>query len=51
MDSGDLKQADELFVTNALHGVRPVCRLDSTVYSIGPVTRRLADQLGTAGSD
>jgi 4-amino-4-deoxychorismate lyase len=46
MDLADLKQADELFVTNALLGVRPVCRFDDTVYSVGPVTRRLMDRLG-----
>jgi 4-amino-4-deoxychorismate lyase len=49
MDIEDLKQADELFVTNALLGVRPVCRLDDTVYPVGPVTRRLVDRLGMVG--
>lgn len=46
MDLAGLKQADELFVTNALLGVRPVCRLDETNYALGPVTRRLADRFG-----
>jgi 4-amino-4-deoxychorismate lyase len=50
MDVADLLQADELFVTNALLGVRPVCRLDETVYAVGPVTRRLMERLGTVGS-
>jgi 4-amino-4-deoxychorismate lyase len=49
LDTADLKQADELFVTNALLGVRPVCRLDDTDYPVGPVTRRLADRLGISG--
>jgi 4-amino-4-deoxychorismate lyase len=47
----DLKRADELFVTNALLGVRPVCRLDDTAYPVGPVTRRLIDRLGMDSSD
>jgi 4-amino-4-deoxychorismate lyase len=49
MDIEDLKQADELFVTNALLGVRPVCRLDDTVYPVGPVTRRLVGRLAMVG--
>jgi 4-amino-4-deoxychorismate lyase len=51
MEIADLEQANELFVTNALLGVRPVCRLDETVYSIGPVTQRLADRLGMVSND
>lgn len=51
MDIADLKQADELFVTNALLGVRPVCRLDDTAYHVGPVTRRLVDRLGMVSND
>ena len=51
MEITDLKRADELFVTNALFGVRPVGRLDDTVYPVGPVTRRLALRLGTGARD
>jgi 4-amino-4-deoxychorismate lyase len=51
MEIESLKQADELFVTNALQGVRPVCRLDDKVYPVGPVTRRLVDRFGMAGND
>jgi 4-amino-4-deoxychorismate lyase len=51
MDVENLRQADELFVTNALQGVRPVCRLDDTVYPVGSVTRRLVNQLGTVSND
>lgn len=48
MDPSDLPRADELFLTNALHGVRAVSRLDDTTYRLGPVTRRLAARLGSA---
>jgi 4-amino-4-deoxychorismate lyase len=48
MDVATLREADEVFITNSLLGVRPVGRLDDTVYPIGPVTRRLAAQLGVA---
>jgi len=51
MDVADLLRADELFVTNAVMGVRPVSRLDDTVYGVGPVTRRLAARLGTVAGD
>lgn len=45
----DLHAATELFVTNALTGIRPVCRLDSHAWTAGPVTRRLQELLVTAG--
>jgi 4-amino-4-deoxychorismate lyase len=51
MDVATLRAADEVFITNSLLGVRPVARLDDTVYPIGPVTRRLAAELGTAARD
>jgi 4-amino-4-deoxychorismate lyase len=50
MDVRDLRQADEIFVTNALLGIRSVRRLDETVFPVGPVARRLVGQLGLAGS-
>lgn len=37
----DLHAADELFVTNALAGVRPVREYDGRAYDVGPVTRSL----------
>ena len=43
----DVRQADEIFVTNALIGLWPVKRLERQVYSIGPITRRLAERLGS----
>lgn len=39
----DLHAADELFVTNAIAGVRPVRELDGRAFGVGPVTRRLID--------
>jgi 4-amino-4-deoxychorismate lyase len=47
MDIEALRRADELFVTNALLGVRPVRRLDGQVFGAGPVTRRIGARLGT----
>jgi 4-amino-4-deoxychorismate lyase len=48
MDIEALRRADEVFVTNALLGVRPVRRLDGQVFAAGPVTRRIGARLGTA---
>lgn len=45
----DVHGATELFVTNALTGIRPVCRLGSRTWSVGPVTRRLQALLAAAG--
>jgi 4-amino-4-deoxychorismate lyase len=41
----DIKDADELFMTNALVGIWPVGRLDERAYVVGPATRRLMRQL------
>ena len=45
----DVHEATELFVSNALTGIRPVCRLDSNTWTVGPVTRRLQARLVAAG--
>lgn len=37
----DVHAADEVFVTNAIAGVRPVREYDGRTYAAGPVTRRL----------
>ena len=42
-------EATELFVSNALTGIRPVCRVDARVWAVGPVTRRLQTLLAAAG--
>lgn len=41
----DLRAAEELFVTNAVAGIRPVRVLDGRAYAVGPVTRRLQQAL------
>jgi 4-amino-4-deoxychorismate lyase len=41
----DVKDADELFMTNALIGIWPVAQLDERAYAVGPATRRLMRQL------
>jgi len=45
LDAADLAGAEELFITNALIGIRPVRELDGTSIAVGPVTRRLQAQL------
>jgi 4-amino-4-deoxychorismate lyase len=46
LDPARLAEADELFVTNALTGIRPVRELDGRPYSLGPVTRSLQAAVG-----
>ena len=41
LDAADLAAAEELFLTNALTGIRPVRELDGTGVAVGPLTRRL----------
>lgn len=38
----DLDTADEVFVTNAIRGIRPVVTLEDRSWRVGPVTKRLA---------
>lgn len=47
----ELLHADELFVSNALTGIRPVRQLDDRHWSPGPVTRRLAALIADLGVD
>jgi 4-amino-4-deoxychorismate lyase len=42
----DLAAAEEIFLTNALTGIRPVRELDGMSLVVGAVTRRLQAQLG-----
>jgi len=42
---GDLDTAQEIFLTNALIGVRPVRELEGAPRAVGPVTRTLQGQL------
>lgn len=42
----DLMTADEVFLTNSLHGIRPVtCLLGRRDWAVGSVTRALQDRL------
>ncbi len=45
LEAADLKSAEELFLTNALSGIRPVRELDGVLHVPGPVTRRLQARL------
>jgi 4-amino-4-deoxychorismate lyase len=42
----DLQEATEVFITNAVRGIRPVATLDSQHWSSGPMVRRLTTALG-----
>lgn len=44
----DMHVADEVFVTNALAGVRPVREYDGRAYAVGPVTHRLQQAIHDA---
>src|SRR5262249_15429533 len=41
----DVQDAEEVFLTNALTGIRAVCRLDVRELTSGPVTRNLQSVL------
>jgi 4-amino-4-deoxychorismate lyase len=45
LDAADLAAAEELFLTSALTGIRPVRELDGIGLAVGPVTRHLQAQL------
>jgi 4-amino-4-deoxychorismate lyase len=45
MHPDEVERASELFVTNAISGIRPVGRLDDHVWPVGPVTTQLARAL------
>ena len=54
LDAQDLAHAQELFLTNALTGIRPVRELEGAPRTVGPLTRRLQAQLApllAAGAD
>jgi 4-amino-4-deoxychorismate lyase len=48
MTMHELYETDEVFVCNAIIGLWPVRLIEQHAYPIGPVTRRLAEQLGSA---
>ena len=45
LDAASLAAAEEIFLTNALIGIWPVRDLDGRALAVGPVTRRLQQQL------
>lgn len=45
----DVTAADEVFVSNALTGIRPVTTLGARTWDVGPVTRQLAARLARVG--
>ncbi|MBV8974148.1 MAG: aminotransferase class IV, partial [Sinobacteraceae bacterium] len=45
LGAADLEAADELFLTNAVTGIRPVREIDGLRRERGPVTRRLQARL------
>jgi 4-amino-4-deoxychorismate lyase len=45
LDSQELASAQEVFLTNALMGIRPVRELDGRALPPGPLTRRLQERL------
>jgi branched-subunit amino acid aminotransferase/4-amino-4-deoxychorismate lyase len=45
LDETELAAAAELFLTNALIGIRPISELDGVSVPPGPVTRRLQREL------
>jgi branched-subunit amino acid aminotransferase/4-amino-4-deoxychorismate lyase len=46
---GELEFAEEVFISNALTGIRPVLGLEGKDWPRGPVTRRLCAALAAAG--
>lgn len=44
----DLAEADEVFMTNAVFGIKPVRELDGRTFPVGPKTRELIELLGVA---
>ena len=45
LQPADLARASEVFLTNAVRGIVPICSLEEQKWSVGPVTRRLTTEL------
>ncbi|WP_086982964.1 aminodeoxychorismate lyase [Vibrio aphrogenes] len=41
----DILTADEIFITNALHGVVPIVRINKTTFNVGPMTRMIQENI------
>ncbi|WP_455365498.1 aminodeoxychorismate lyase [Kaarinaea lacus] len=41
----DLLSADEIFITNSIHGIWPVRQIDQYSYEPGPITKQLMDAI------
>ena len=41
----ELLEADELFITNSLMGIRPVAALEPSEFSVGPITLQLMERV------
>lgn len=48
MRRDDLLNADEVFLTNSLIGIWPVCRIESRAYPVGAITRRIQESIRDA---
>ena len=51
LTKADVLAADEVFVSNALTGIRPVRQIDEHQWKPGPVSCELAARLATNGVD
>lgn len=40
-----LRQAEEIFLSNSIHGLWPVRQIDHDIYPVGPMTRQFSDQI------
>lgn len=43
----DLASAEEVFVTNSVLGIMPVCRYEDHMFKENPITRKLMKRLET----
>jgi 4-amino-4-deoxychorismate lyase len=40
-----LHQAEEVFLSNSIHGLWPIRQIDHDIYPVGPITRQLSEQI------
>ncbi len=46
-DMAAVCQADEVFISNALLGVAPVCRIEEQVFAVGSATRYFQEKMNS----